>query len=57
DLSGATLVDVDLRRAAEVEVARGVDRLAGAVISPAQLMDLAGVFAAEMGVRVVGVEV
>ncbi|WP_326729200.1 pentapeptide repeat-containing protein [Streptomyces phaeochromogenes] len=57
DLSGATLVDVDLRRAAEVGFARGVDRLAGAVISPAQLMDLAGVFAAEMGVRVVGMEV
>ncbi|MGQ4381949.1 pentapeptide repeat-containing protein [Streptomyces sp. SAS_270] len=52
DLSAATLVDVDLRRAAELEIARGVDRLAGAVISPSQLLDLAPVLAAEMGVRV-----
>lgn len=57
DFSGVSLTDVDLRRAAEVSFARGVDRLAGAVISPAQLLDLAGVFAAEVGVRVVGVEV
>ncbi|WP_151483640.1 pentapeptide repeat-containing protein [Streptomyces albicerus] len=54
DFSGVSLVDVDLRRAAEVDIARGVDRLSGAVISPTQLLDLAGVFAAEMGVRVVG---
>jgi len=53
DFSAATLTDVDLRGAAEVDIARGVDRLAGAVISPAQLMDLAAVLAAEMGVRVV----
>ncbi|MCX4906636.1 pentapeptide repeat-containing protein [Streptomyces sp. NBC_00878] len=57
DFSGVSLVDVDLRRAAEVGFTRGVDRLAGAVISPAQLVDLAGVFAAELGVRVVGVDV
>ncbi|MEU9186870.1 pentapeptide repeat-containing protein [Streptomyces sp. NPDC048484] len=57
DFSGVSLTDVDLRRAAEVDFARGVDRLAGAVISPAQLLDLAGVFAAEVGVRVVGVDV
>ncbi|BCL28928.1 pentapeptide repeat-containing protein [Streptomyces aurantiacus] len=57
DFSGVSLTDVDLRRAAAVDFARGVDRLAGAVISPAQLLDLAGVFAAEVGVRVVGVDV
>jgi uncharacterized protein YjbI with pentapeptide repeats len=53
DFSAATLVDADLRRAAELDIARGVDRLSGAVISPGQLLDLAGVLAAEMGVRVV----
>ncbi|WP_055490528.1 pentapeptide repeat-containing protein [Streptomyces sp. TP-A0356] len=52
DLTAATLVDVDLRRAAEVDIARGVGRLSGAVISHAQLLDLAPVLAAEMGVRV-----
>ncbi|TPQ19309.1 pentapeptide repeat-containing protein [Streptomyces sporangiiformans] len=52
DFSAVTLVDVDLRAAAEVDIARGVDRLAGAVISPAQLLDLAPVLAAAMGVRV-----
>lgn len=52
DFSAATLVDVDLRRAAELGIARGVDRLAGAVISPAQLLDLAPVLAAQLGVRV-----
>ncbi|MDX3834036.1 pentapeptide repeat-containing protein [Streptomyces europaeiscabiei] len=54
DLSGVTLVDVDLRGAASVEIVRGVDRLSGAVISAAQLMDLAPVLAAEMGIRVEG---
>ncbi|MFF3330318.1 pentapeptide repeat-containing protein [Streptomyces sp. NPDC002888] len=54
DFSAATLTDVDLRRAASLEVARGVGRLAGAVISPAQLLDLAPVLAAEMGIRVEG---
>jgi uncharacterized protein YjbI with pentapeptide repeats len=52
DLSGVTLTDVDLRQAAELDIARGVERLAGAVISPAQLLDLAPVLAAEMGLRV-----
>ena len=52
DFSGAVLRDVDFRRAVELGFARGVDRLAGAVISPVQLLDLAGVFAAELGVRV-----
>lgn len=52
DFSAARLSDVDLRRAAELGFARGVDRLAGAVISPVQLLDLAEVFAAELGVRV-----
>ncbi|MEU0738167.1 pentapeptide repeat-containing protein [Streptomyces sp. NPDC006134] len=53
-LAEATLRDVDLRRVAALEVARGVDRLAGAVISPAQLMGLAPVPAAELGIRVEG---
>ncbi|MFD9439257.1 pentapeptide repeat-containing protein [Streptomyces sp. NPDC060006] len=57
DFSGVSLTDVDLRRAAALEFARGVDRLAGAVISPDQLLDLAAVFAAEVGVRVVGLDV
>ncbi|CBG72067.1 conserved hypothetical protein [Streptomyces scabiei 87.22] len=54
DLTGVTLVDVDLRGAASVEIARGVERLSGAVISAAQLMDLAPVLAGEMGIRVEG---
>lgn len=52
DLGGAVLTDVDLRGAASLEIARGVDRLAGAVISTGQLLDLAPVLAAELGVRV-----
>ncbi|MFG3254425.1 pentapeptide repeat-containing protein [Streptomyces sp. NPDC048172] len=47
-----TLKDVDLRGVTELEIATGVDRLAGAVISPAQLMELAPAFAAQIGVRV-----
>ncbi|NUP43376.1 MAG: pentapeptide repeat-containing protein [Streptomyces sp.] len=54
DLTAAILKDVDLRAAAELGIARGVDRLAGAVISPGQLVDLAPVLAAEMGIRVEG---
>ncbi|MBT2510930.1 pentapeptide repeat-containing protein [Streptomyces sp. ISL-98] len=54
DFTGVTMRDVDLRAVAELEIARGVGRLAGAVISPAQLVDLASAFAAEMGVRVEG---
>ncbi|MER6016421.1 pentapeptide repeat-containing protein [Streptomyces bluensis] len=53
DFNAAVLTDVDLRAAAQLEIARGVDRLAGAVISPGQLLDLAPVLAAEMGIRVV----
>ncbi|MFF0160160.1 pentapeptide repeat-containing protein [Streptomyces sp. NPDC005263] len=54
DLTGATLRDVDLRGAASLEIARGVERLAGAVISPAQLLDLAPVLAGALGIRVEG---
>lgn len=53
DLTSATLKDVDLRGATELDIARGVDRLSGAVIDMGQLMDLAPVLAAELGVRVV----
>ncbi|MBZ6105928.1 pentapeptide repeat-containing protein [Streptomyces olivaceus] len=56
DLSAAVLTDVDLRGAAPLELSRGVDRLSGAVISPPQLLDLAPVLAAELGLRVVGEE-
>ncbi|MCF1597300.1 pentapeptide repeat-containing protein [Streptomyces muensis] len=52
DLTGVTLAEVDLRRAAELDIARGVDRLSGAVISPGQLLDLAPVLAAQLGIRV-----
>jgi uncharacterized protein YjbI with pentapeptide repeats len=52
DLTSVVLKDVDLRGAAELGIARGVDRLAGAVISSVQLMDLAPVLAVEMGIRV-----
>ncbi|MFE0254579.1 pentapeptide repeat-containing protein [Streptomyces sp. NPDC059010] len=54
DLTGATLTDVDLRAAAELEIVRGVDRLSGAVISSGQLLDLAPVLAAQLGIRVEG---
>jgi len=54
DLTGVSLVDVDLRGAASLEIARGVDRLSGAVISPSQLLDLAPVLAGELGIRVEG---
>ncbi len=52
DLTGAALTDVDLRGAAALEIARGVDRLAGAVISTGQLLDLAPVLAVALGIRV-----
>ncbi|CUW29450.1 pentapeptide repeat-containing protein [Streptomyces reticuli] len=52
DFGGATLKDVDLRGAAPLEVTRGLDRLSGAVISTGQLLDLAPVLAAAMGIRV-----
>lgn len=53
DFSGARMKDVDLRSVQRIEIARGVDALSGAVISTAQLLDLAPVFAAQLGVRVV----
>ncbi|WP_435283219.1 pentapeptide repeat-containing protein [Streptomyces koelreuteriae] len=54
DLHAATLTDVDLRGAASLEISRGFDRLSGAVISTAQLLDLAPVLAMEWGIRVEG---
>ncbi|KIZ13669.1 pentapeptide repeat-containing protein [Streptomyces natalensis] len=52
DLTAVRMKDVDLRGAAAVDIARGIDRLSGAVISAAQLLDLAPAFAAQIGVRV-----
>ncbi|MFI8522180.1 pentapeptide repeat-containing protein [Streptomyces sp. NPDC085481] len=52
DFTGARLKDVDLRGVQRLEIARGVEALAGAVISTGQLLDLAPVFAAQLGVRV-----
>lgn len=52
DFSAVRMESVDLRSVAELDIARGVERLAGAVISPAQLMELAPAFAAQIGVRV-----
>ncbi|MFG2892096.1 pentapeptide repeat-containing protein [Streptomyces sp. NPDC048248] len=52
DFTDVRMKDVDLRGAAAVDIARGIDRLSGAVISPAQLLDLAPAFAAQIGVRV-----
>jgi uncharacterized protein YjbI with pentapeptide repeats len=54
DFTAATLADVDLRGAVELGLAGGVGRLSGAVISAAQLLDLAPVLAAELGIRVEG---
>ena len=54
DLTGATLTDVDLRGAGELDVAAGLDRLSGAVISTGQLLDLAPALAAQLGLRVEG---
>ncbi|MFF2654523.1 pentapeptide repeat-containing protein [Streptomyces sp. NPDC058045] len=52
DLSAATLSEVDLRHTASLGIAAGLDRLSGAVISPAQLLDLAPALAAQLGLRV-----
>ncbi|MEV4965681.1 pentapeptide repeat-containing protein [Streptomyces sp. NPDC024062] len=52
DFSSVRMESVDLRTVAELDIARGVERLAGAVISPSQLMELAPAFAAQIGVRV-----
>ncbi|MDQ0684612.1 uncharacterized protein YjbI with pentapeptide repeats [Streptomyces achromogenes] len=54
DFTAATLSDVDLRGAVELGIAGGVGRLSGAVISAAQLLDLAPVLAGELGIRVEG---
>ncbi|WP_264928224.1 pentapeptide repeat-containing protein [Streptomyces sp. A012304] len=54
DFTAATLTDVDLRGASELGIAGGLDRLSGAVISTAQLLDLAPVLAAQLGIRVEG---
>ncbi|MFG2992764.1 pentapeptide repeat-containing protein [Streptomyces sp. NPDC048257] len=53
DFSGVRMADVDLRGVSVLEIARGVDALAGAVISPGQLFELAPAMAAQLGVRVV----
>lgn len=52
--TGVTLKDVGLRGAASLEIARGVERLAGAVVSVSQLLDLAPVLAVRLGIRVEG---
>ncbi|MEU2514666.1 pentapeptide repeat-containing protein [Streptomyces syringium] len=52
DFTAVRMKDVDLRAATELDIARGIDRLAGAVISPSQLLDLAPALAAQIGVRV-----
>ncbi|NSC22440.1 pentapeptide repeat-containing protein [Streptomyces albus subsp. chlorinus] len=52
ELNQVRLKDVDLRGATELDIAVGVERLAGATISPHQLMELAPAFAAQIGVRV-----
>ncbi|MFJ7270705.1 pentapeptide repeat-containing protein [Streptomyces sp. NPDC099050] len=53
DFTGARMTDVDLRGARALEIARGVDALAGAVISAGQLFELAPAMAAQLGLRVV----
>ncbi|MFD8414137.1 MULTISPECIES: pentapeptide repeat-containing protein [unclassified Streptomyces] len=53
DVSGARMTDVDLRGAAELDFARGVEALAGAAVTPAQLLSLAPALAAHLGLRVV----
>lgn len=52
ELGQAELRDVDFRDVAEFDIAAGVDRLAGAVISPEQLVALAPQLAAALGVAV-----
>ncbi|MFI0188632.1 pentapeptide repeat-containing protein [Streptomyces sp. NPDC017082] len=54
DFGNVALTDVDLRGAAPLEITRGLDRLSGAVVSTGQLLDLAPVLAAELGIRVEG---
>ena len=50
-LTGATLTQVDLR-GAHLTTVVGLERLRGATVSPAQLHDLAPLFADEWGIRV-----
>lgn len=52
DFSAAQMKDVDLRGVTELDIARGLDALAGATISPTQLLDLAPAFATQLGIRV-----
>jgi uncharacterized protein YjbI with pentapeptide repeats len=52
DFTGARLTDADLRGTAELGIARGLDSLAGAVVTPGQLLDLAPALAAQLGLRV-----
>ncbi|MDX3227238.1 pentapeptide repeat-containing protein [Streptomyces sp. ME19-01-6] len=52
DFTQARLTDVDLRAVTELDIERGVEHLAGAVISPSQLLDLAPALAARLGIRV-----
>lgn len=52
DFTSAVLTDVDLRSVSEWQLAAGLERLSGAVITPAQLLDLAPAFAAQLGIRV-----
>jgi len=51
-LSGATHRDTDLRGIAGLEQIEGIDGLAGATISPDQLVDLAPALADHVGLRV-----
>ncbi|WP_078856626.1 pentapeptide repeat-containing protein [Streptomyces sp. NBRC 109706] len=52
DFSSATLRDVDLRGVSSLDITRGAGRLAGAVVTPTQLLELAPVLAAELGLHV-----
>ncbi|MFD0270201.1 pentapeptide repeat-containing protein [Streptomyces sp. NPDC127106] len=52
DVTGARMTDVDLRAAAELDFSRGVEALAGAAVTPAQLLALAPALAAHLGLRV-----
>ena len=52
DFGGTTLKDVDLRGASPLDITRGLDRLRGSAITPAQLLDLAPALAAELGIKV-----
>lgn len=52
DFSAARMKEVDLRGVTELGIARGLDALAGAVISSPQLLELAPAFASQFGVQV-----